>query len=306
VQFTTEESLSLHLRQRSFRMALADQRVQGALIASTPGESPPFFVCACCCYPTVRTMCDTCMVCGWEDDLRGDSAPDVVFAGNCEYSLNDARRNFLDGGTMYRETDRHYAREMNVAEQRRYIRKLYDDLLPYVHPWAFIAKLPRLNAAYRKLTERKYGKKTVRKWRAASANERRYDDRNWEVWNTIAGISLPQSARLRIAGPPSLEQLKERLFQTVASESDALLRDLLGSAAPELAQRGRTYRCWSLGERTAWLRPYSETRIGLNFEPESDGRPEALLPAADTTTPAEIARRLAEFFGRSSRNRSRH
>jgi len=245
-------------------------------------------------------MCDTCAICGWEDDLRGDTTPDVVYGGNCEYSLNDARRNFIDAGTMYRESDRHHAREMRVAGERRCITRLYDHLLPFVRPWAFIAELPRLNATYERLAERKYGKETLRTWRAASTSERRRADREWEVWNTIAGISLPDTARMRMAGPPSLDQLKERLFHTVASESDALLQELLGDCAPELTDRGMLYRCWSLGDRRAWLRPYSETRIGLNFEPEGDGRPEALLPAAEKTTPQEIARRLAAFFGQAS------
>ena len=155
MSLTTEELLTLQLRQRSFQLALDDQRVQGALIASDPGGPPRLAVCYCCCYPTVSfDWCVDCAICDWESDNFADTRAAEVCGANGPYSLLDARRNFIDGHTKARPSDPHYPRVMECAAERERIIEAYDALLPDVQPWAFIGALPRLNALYSALDER--------------------------------------------------------------------------------------------------------------------------------------------------------
>jgi Cysteine-rich CPCC len=101
---TEEQTLALQLRRRSFQLALADQRVQGALIAYSNAERPLFAVCPCCGYPTIaaRNWHDTCPICLLEDDGQDDPDADEVRGGpNYRYSLSEARRNFIYARTKF-------------------------------------------------------------------------------------------------------------------------------------------------------------------------------------------------------------
>ena len=302
MSLTTEELLALHSRRCAFELVLTDQRVQGALIATNPWRLPQLGVCACCCYPTIALhVCGICAVCAWEDDLHDDATPDAVFGGNAGYSLNAARRNFIESGTKWRPTDAFYEREMKIAAERAAIVRLYDAMLPNVRPWLFIGSLPRLERAYAAVYKRKYGKRTVRKWHDAARHNRRRGDRDWEVRTSVAELSLPLHTHFDRLKPPSIEEHAERLFQTIASETAAHLEQLLGREVPAMVHRGRRYRCWSLDGRDAWLKPYGDAAVGLTFKPQQNGRPEALLAIADKATPEELARRLADFFNERRR-----
>jgi len=62
------------------------------------------FPCPCCGFPTLeeRDAFDICEICWWEDDGQDDPHADEIWAGpNKDYSLTDARRNFLAHRHMY-------------------------------------------------------------------------------------------------------------------------------------------------------------------------------------------------------------
>ncbi|MDP4121287.1 MAG: CPCC family cysteine-rich protein [Bacillota bacterium] len=61
--------------------------------------------CPCCGYPTLehRAFFEICILCEWEDDGQDNSDADVVHGGpNGDYSLTEARKNFLTYTTSYR------------------------------------------------------------------------------------------------------------------------------------------------------------------------------------------------------------
>jgi Cysteine-rich CPCC len=61
--------------------------------------------CPCCGYPTLseRAAWEICDLCDWEDDGQDDSNARVVLGGpNQNYSLQEARDNFVKFGWMYR------------------------------------------------------------------------------------------------------------------------------------------------------------------------------------------------------------
>jgi hypothetical protein len=64
----------------------------------------PRVKCPCCDYPTLteRAGYDICVLCNWEDDGQGDETADEVRGGpNSDYSLAEARANFLKYRVMY-------------------------------------------------------------------------------------------------------------------------------------------------------------------------------------------------------------
>jgi hypothetical protein len=65
---------------------------------------PIRFACPCCGYPTLedeRSNYDICGLCYWEDDGQDDADADEVRGGpNHEYSLSEARQNFVRFLTM--------------------------------------------------------------------------------------------------------------------------------------------------------------------------------------------------------------
>ena len=61
--------------------------------------------CPCCGYPTLtrRSEYEVCELCNWEDDGQSDVDADEVPGGpNGNYSLTEARQNFLLYHVMYR------------------------------------------------------------------------------------------------------------------------------------------------------------------------------------------------------------
>lgn len=66
------------------------------------------FDCPCCGYRTLtsRYETDTCFLCLWEDDLVSDlNQYEVVGGPNDDYSLSEARENFIKYLVMYRPSD---------------------------------------------------------------------------------------------------------------------------------------------------------------------------------------------------------
>jgi hypothetical protein len=294
MQLSSEETLTLQLRRRSFQLALADLRVQGALIVTTPW----FAVCPCCGYPTLPSLHDYnfCRLCGWLDDGQDDPDSDRLGFVNQDYSLTEARRNFIDGHTMYRTTDEQYVVETQAAGERDLLIAAYDALLPDVHPWSFIGALKHIDALGEALRERKLGRRKARLQRDAGEDERRRADHDWEVWRNLAAGTL---WRAQDWAPPSVLDGLSRTFERIASRATTLLEGQLECNAPFVAHRSSAFRCWCLGDRSAWLLHYvTETKVGLLFSPSDEDTNDQTFPVDDGRTPEAIARRLAEFFGK--------
>jgi hypothetical protein len=63
------------------------------------------FPCPCCGFPTIDDLAryDICEICSWEDDGQSDLDADAITGGPIgDYSLTEARRNFLSSGVMFR------------------------------------------------------------------------------------------------------------------------------------------------------------------------------------------------------------
>lgn len=289
--FTSELLTALQERRRAFDAALADQRIQGALIAVTPGRMPHFGTCPCCGYPTISpNLYDVCTICGWVDDGHDDGTAAQIDAGpNGDYSLAQARRNFIERQTMYRGSDRRQEQDTSVVEARERLIEAYDSLLPLNEPWAFIGALPRITALKTRLDETRFGEQKVRTRHADETHASRQADREWEIWRCIA-----DAARSRTA-PTTADPREYRAFQKLVSEVTQNLELSLGPAAPTVAHRGLWYRCWSSGARSAWVRPFGRS-LGVEFEPSDDARPAALFPQDDDAS-ERIATCIAAFFG---------
>lgn len=66
------------------------------------------YTCPCCGFPTLheRKLYDSCTVCFWEDDGQDDTEADEVWGGpNGDYSLTDARSNFMNYLSMFSPKD---------------------------------------------------------------------------------------------------------------------------------------------------------------------------------------------------------
>jgi hypothetical protein len=82
-----------------------------------------YFLCPCCHFPTLteRQGYETCLLCNWEDDGQDDQNADKVLGGpNQDYSLTEARQNFIKYLTSYRPTDTYHF-------ERTTIKKSFDD-----------------------------------------------------------------------------------------------------------------------------------------------------------------------------------
>jgi hypothetical protein len=296
MQLFSKELTALQLRRRSFHLALADQRVQGALIASVPGRMPHLGTCPCCGYPTIsRELYDVCAICRWQDDGQDDGTAAAITGGpNGDYSLSQARNNFHAHRTMYRVSDARHEQYMMVAEERERLVESYDSVLPDVDPWAFIGVLPRVNTLERALEDKRFGAERVERRRADETHESRQADRQWEIWCAISDVMLPKQAGAM--SQPSVELRAHRRFQALVSDVTDRLETLIGDGAPTVAHRGLWYRCWSIGDRSAWLREFRR-KWGLEFEPSANGKPDALFWTHDDDAPEKIAQSLAAYFG---------
>jgi hypothetical protein len=89
------------------------------------------YVCPCCNYPTLdeRNSYEICGLCFWEDDGQDETNAHEVLGGpNQDYSLTEARNNFIQYLTMYRPTDT-TAFDRRNKDRISEIKEIYDNLL---------------------------------------------------------------------------------------------------------------------------------------------------------------------------------
>jgi cysteine-rich CPCC protein len=90
------------------------------------------FLCPCCKFPTLSECAgdEICDICKWQDDGQDDGDAAVHYGGpNDEFTLNEARRNFLSHGNMYANFSgqRHLDRpHVNRTALINYIRRVMD------------------------------------------------------------------------------------------------------------------------------------------------------------------------------------
>lgn len=78
-----------------------------------------YFLCPCCHFPTLteRQGFEICPLCNWEDEGQDDHNADKVFGGaNRDYSLTEARQNFINYLTSYRPTDTYHFERTTVKK----------------------------------------------------------------------------------------------------------------------------------------------------------------------------------------------
>jgi hypothetical protein len=89
------------------------------------------YVCPCCNYPTLigRNSYEICGLCFWEDDGQDENnANEVVGGPNQDYSLTEARNNFVQYLSMYRPADTTAFNRRN-KDRIMEIKEIYDNLL---------------------------------------------------------------------------------------------------------------------------------------------------------------------------------
>lgn len=74
-----------------------------------------------------RASWDICTICFWEDEGQDTDDADIIRGGpNRDYSLTEARSNFVNYQTMYRPTDKDdFEREKNQFEFKNALYQAY-------------------------------------------------------------------------------------------------------------------------------------------------------------------------------------
>ncbi|WP_036191955.1 CPCC family cysteine-rich protein [Marinobacterium lacunae] len=98
-------------------------------------------VCNACGLPTLTLQIesDYCSACDWEDDFSEDPYADEISKMNGGVSLNQARRNILEKGTMFCDTDRNWMHPTSFEKifsrraqaHRDKLFQLFDELMTY-------------------------------------------------------------------------------------------------------------------------------------------------------------------------------
>ena len=87
------------------------------------------YLCPCYYMPTLdeRASFDICTICFWEDDGQDTDDAGIIRGGpNHDYSLKEARENFVKYHTMYRPTDvEHFEREQSQMNFKRQLYQMY-------------------------------------------------------------------------------------------------------------------------------------------------------------------------------------
>lgn len=102
--------------------------------------------CPCCGFPTLeeRSSYEICIFCSWEDDGQNDPCANQVLGGpNGDYSLTEARRNFKENLTMYREftqTDNEIEAKKSLINAFIELDKCELDSFEYQALWSKIEK----------------------------------------------------------------------------------------------------------------------------------------------------------------------
>ena len=179
----------LRSRRRAFEHCVQDLEVEAAARSLTDTYfGARLAVCPCCGYPSIgeRANFSICSLCGWEDDGQDDAPTDCFVADeiaggpNSDYSLTEARYNFVNYRQQYRPSDvRLFARYVATWPSRERIIRAYEALLPEADPVTYIDALPNINRLYKRLYEVAFekpypGKPKTREWYAGlRAREKR-------------------------------------------------------------------------------------------------------------------------------------
>ncbi len=110
------------------------------------------FLCPCCHMPTLeeRACWNICTICFWEDDGQDSDDADMIRGGpNKDYSLTEARINFIKYQTMYRPSDKYYfEREKSQFEFKNALYKTYQTAIETDSEEHFIKAIAMHNKYY--------------------------------------------------------------------------------------------------------------------------------------------------------------
>ncbi len=304
MQFGPAELSALKIRRLAFALGLSDLRVQGALLArALPQGTPNLAVCPCCGYPTIgaRGGHDICCLCNWQDDGQDDADADNVRGGpNHDYSLTEARRNFVEYRTQYRPSHvQAFARATPTYEARTALIAAFDALLPAVHPWEFIAAMPEIERLDRSIFEIQFGKREGERAPESAAEKLRGEYRVWDAWATLAAKSLAPW-RHGWTQPPPARRAKDRALTALVNAITSRLHSLAGGQGVVMPERvdffsGVTQ--WVRGEQSATLCRYNEDgMVGLTLDPEPGYEHLRFYHLDDDDVVEDAASRLARHF----------
>lgn len=116
-------------------------------------------VCAACGFPTLTQSIeyDYCAACDWEDDCSDDPNADEVSRGNGGVTLNQARKNVLENGTMFCHADARWMHPSSydrvlgekACAHRKALFELLDGLMELNDPEAISCHWERINTHWR-------------------------------------------------------------------------------------------------------------------------------------------------------------
>jgi cysteine-rich CPCC protein len=304
MQFGPAELSALKIRRLAFELGLSDLRVQGALLARTlPHGTPNLAVCPCCGYPTIgaRRYHDICCLCNWEDDGQDDADADNVRGGpNHDYSLTEARGNFVEYRTQYRPSDvRGFARATPTYEARTALIAAFDALLPAVHPWEFIAAMPEIERLDRSIYEIQFGKREGERALDPAAEKLRGEYRAWDAWATLAAKSLAPWRR-GWTQPPPARRAKDHALAALVNAISSRLRSLdegRDVVMPERLDFFYGVTEWVRGEQSATLCRYDgDGKVGLTLWPDPGYEHVRFYQLDDEEAVEDAVARLAGHF----------
>ncbi|MEA2785854.1 MAG: hypothetical protein QOF71_1958 [Candidatus Eremiobacteraeota bacterium] len=303
MQFGPAELSALKIRRLAFELGLSDFRVQGALLArALPHGSPNLAVCPCCGYPTIasRSYYEICCLCGWEDDGQDDHNADNVAGGpNADYSLTEARGNFVEYRTQYRPSDvQRFSRAAPTYEARSALIAAFDALLPAVRPWKFIAAMPEIERLDTSIYEIQFGKRERQRPADPAAEKLRGEYRTWDAWAALEAKSLPPWRRG--SQPPPARRAKDRAVAALVNAISLQLQSLAGLrdiVMPERLEFFSGITEWVRGEQSATLCRYdTDDKVGLTLWPEPGYEHIRFYHLDDENIVEDAAARLARHF----------
>jgi hypothetical protein len=303
MQFGPADISALKIRRLAFELGLSDLRVQGALLArALPHGSPDLAVCPCCGYPTIaaRRDHDVCCLCNWQDDGQDDHDADNVRGGpNADYSLTEARSNFVEHRTQYRPSDvSRFAHATPTYEARSALIAAFDALLPAVHPWEFIAAMPEIERLDRSIYEIQFGKRERERPPDPAAEKLRAEYRTWDAWAALEARSL--APWRRGTQPPPARRAKDHAFTALVNAISSRLRSLASvphAVMPERLDFFAGVTQWVRGEQSATLCRYdTDDKVGLTLWPEPGFEHLRFYHLDDADVVEDAAARLARHF----------
>ena len=112
--------------------------------------------CPCCGFPTLEELngYEICELCSWEDDGQDDlNANEVLGGPNGDYSLTEARKNFKENLTMYRD----FTQKKNEIEAKKSLINAFIELDKYeLNSLEYQALWSKINSVEKELELIKY------------------------------------------------------------------------------------------------------------------------------------------------------